>query len=206
MPIASPIDRANESPDARAAAWCRGIRGGDPDALAEFYRHWFDRSVAIVRGRTGRDESFALDVVQDAMIRVARSIPPLESEGDLSRWMIRVLTTCALDRFKSEAREAARRTQHLNGADGSNPHANSRATDRDESRSARSVADSMETLRRHLAELKPDQRAAISLRFWFGRSLAAIGRAFSTTEDAVHGKLRASIRILRRGLEGEEES
>lgn len=206
MSSATPTDRANESPDARAAAWCRGIRGGDPDALSEFYRHWFDRSVAIVRSRTGRDESFALDVVQDAMIRVARSMPQLESQDDMSRWMIRVLTTCALDRLKSEAREAARRAERVKGVHGSHPHATSAASERDESISAQALADSMEVLQRHLAELKPDQRAAISLRFWFGRSLAVIGRAFSTSEDAAHGNFRASIRVLRRGLGGEQES
>ncbi len=206
MPSAAPTDRANDSPDARAAAWCHGIRSGDADAFADFYGHWFDRSVAIVRGRTGRDESFALDVVQDAMIRVARSVPRLESDGDLSRWMIRVLTTCALDRLKSEAREAARRTGLESGIAASAPRASSSAADRASSASAQTTADSMEALRRHIADLKPDQRAAISLRFWFGRSLAAIGRAFSTSEDAAHGKLRASIRVLRRGLEGEEES
>ncbi len=206
MPIATPTDRANDSPDARAAAWCHGIRSGNADALAEFYRHWFDRSVAIVRGRTGRDENFALDVVQDAMIRVARSMPRLESECDVSRWMIRVLTTCAFDRIKCEAREAVRRSRRAGGIASPIPHPSSPAVNRDECPSAQSASDSIETLRRHLAELKPDQRAAISLRFWFGRSLAAIGRAFSTSEDAAHGKLRASIRVLRRGLEGEDES
>lgn len=194
MPSATPTDRATDPPDARAAAWCRGIRGGDPDALAEFYRHWFDRSVAIVRGRTGRDESFALDVVQDAMIRVARSMPRLESEGDVSRWMIRVLTTCALDRLKIEARERAR---------GRRTGSNSGPTNKDTEESAK-IAETTEMLARCLAELKPEERAALGLRFWLGRSLAAIGRAFSVSEDAAHGRIRTSLRSLRRASEGED--
>lgn len=194
MPNVSPTDRANDSPDARAAAWCRGIRGGDPDAFAEFYRHWFDRSVAVVRGRTGRDESFALDVVQDAMIRVARSMPRLESEGDVSRWMIRVLTTCALDRLRKEAREQARGRRV-----GSDP--TTATTDREASIQR---AEAMELLGCHLAELTADQRAAIALRFWLGRSLSAIGRVFSVSEDAAHGRLRTSLHLLRRASEGDE--
>lgn len=202
MPIATPKDRANDSPDARAASWCRGIRTGDSAALTDFYQHWFDRSVAIVRARTGRDESFALDVVQDAMIRVARGMPRLETDADLSRWMIRVLTTCALDRLKQEAREAARRGVARNAdfstSDGREMQGN------DCSRPI--FGESIEVLQRHFAELKPDQRVALSLRFWFGRSLAAIGRAFSISEDAAHGKLRTSLRSLQRASQGDDQS
>lgn len=201
MSSATPTDRANDSPDARAAAWCRGIRAGDPTALTDFYQQWFDRSVAIVRGRTGRDESFALDVVQDAMIRVARSMPRLESEGDLSRWMIRVLTSCAIDRLKQEARETARRA--MAGSTESNTPAASEIEGNDCSRPT--INESMERLQRYVAELKPEQRAALSLRFWFGRSLAAIGRALSISEDAAHGKLRTSLRSLQRVSQGDDQ-
>ncbi len=201
MPSVTPTDRANDSPDARAAAWCRGIRAGDPAALTDFYLHWFDRSVAIIRARTGRDESFALDVAQDAMIRVARSVPRLETDADLSRWVVRVLMTCAFDRLKQEARESARRgvarNADFNTSGGREMQGNdcSRPT----------IDESMEVLQRHLAGLKPDQQAALSLRFWFGRSLAAIGRAISMSEDAAHGKLRTSLRSLQRASQGDDQ-
>ncbi|MCC6970384.1 MAG: sigma-70 family RNA polymerase sigma factor [Phycisphaerales bacterium] len=201
MPIATPTDRANDSPDARAAAWCRGIRAGDPAALTDFYQHWFDRSVAIVRARTGRDDSFALDVVQDAMIRVARSTPKLDSDADLSRWMIRVLTTCSLDRLKQESREAARRRVARNTASDTSVGCEMQGNDC----SRPNIHESMEGLRRHLGELRPEQRAALSLRFWFRRSLAAIGRALSISDDAAHGKLRASLRSLQRASQGDNE-
>lgn len=202
MPSATPTDRANDSPDARAAAWCRGIRTGDPAALTDFYQHWFDRSVAIVRARTGRDESFALDVVQDAMIRVARGMPRLETDADLSRWIICVLTTCALDRLKHEARETARRAMARNTKCDT-----SAASEVQRNECSRPTSDeSMERLQRYIAELKPDQRAALSLRFWFGRSLAAIGRALSISEDAAHGKLRTSLRSIQRASQGDDQS
>ncbi len=200
MPSVTPTDRANDSPDARAAAWCRGIRAGDPTALADFYQHWFDRSVAIVRARTGRDESFALDVVHDAIIRVARGMPRLETDADLSRWMIRVLITCVLDRLKQEAREVARRGV----ARDTEPSTSTVSATHRNDRSRPTIDESFEMLQRHFAELKPDQRAALTLRFWFGRSLAAIGRAFSISEDAAHGKVRASLRSLRRASRGDD--
>lgn len=195
MPSATPTDRANDSPDARAAAWCRGIRAGDPEAFADFYRHWFDRAASIVRAKAGRDESFSLDVVQDAMMRLARDMPQLQSERDLTRWVTRVLTSCALDRLRAEARESARRARSVS-ASAATP------TDGD---AMPTIAEAMQSLERQLSELKPEQRAALSLRFWLGRSLAAIGGAFSVSEDAAHGRLRTTLRSLRRALQGDDQ-
>src|SRR5690606_3993650 len=46
------------------------IARGDTEAFAQFYEIWFDRLVHMTRSITGRDESFCLDVTQDAMLRI----------------------------------------------------------------------------------------------------------------------------------------
>jgi DNA-directed RNA polymerase specialized sigma24 family protein len=63
------------------------IASGDTEAFGRFYDRWFDWSVAEARRATGRDESFCLDVVQDAMMRVIKSMKPLPHEAALYRWM-----------------------------------------------------------------------------------------------------------------------
>ena len=70
---------------------------GDAEALTGFYEAWFDRAFVLARALTRRDESFCLDVVQDARMRVVRSLPPLEEAAALGRWMVRVVHTTALD-------------------------------------------------------------------------------------------------------------
>ncbi len=129
-------------------------------------------------------------------MRLARGMPQLQSERDLTRWVTRVLTTCALDRLRAEARESARR------ASSGSPSA-ATPTDGD---ATSTTAEDMLSLERHLSELKPEQRAALSLRFWLGRSLAAIGSAFSVSEDAAHGRLRTTLRSLGRALQGDKQS
>ena len=55
------------------------IAAGDTDAFSRFYRARFDQMLAEAVRATGRDESFCLDVVQDAMMRVIRSMKPMSS-------------------------------------------------------------------------------------------------------------------------------
>ena len=55
------------------------IASGDTEALASLYREHFDSLYGQARRITGRDESFCLDVVQDAFMRVIRSIPIMDT-------------------------------------------------------------------------------------------------------------------------------
>ena len=84
------------------------IASGNTEAFATFYRAWFDTMYAQARGASGRDESFCLDVVQDAMLRVIKSVPAMESADDLRRWLRVVVQSCAYDRFRAETRRKAR--------------------------------------------------------------------------------------------------
>ena len=61
------------------------IASGNTEAFASFYRQWFDTMYAQARNASGRDESFCLDVVQDAMLRVIKSVPAMASDDDLRR-------------------------------------------------------------------------------------------------------------------------
>src|SRR5690606_20630028 len=84
------------------------IARGDAEAFAQFYEVWFDRMVLMARSVTGRDESFCLDVTQDAMLRIVRSMRPMATEDDLRRWLLRIVHTAALDRLRSEDRRRRR--------------------------------------------------------------------------------------------------
>ena len=89
----------NESEIAKTT---RTIASGDTEALARFYSQWFDPMYAMARRSTGRDESFCLDVVQECMMRVIRSIKPMATESELRRWLHVVVRSCALDALRRE--------------------------------------------------------------------------------------------------------
>ncbi len=64
---------------------------------------------AAARRATGRDEMFCLDVVQDAVLRVIRTVRPVESEAAArSAWLRLVVRTAAYDLLRREQRQPAR--------------------------------------------------------------------------------------------------
>src|SRR5262245_25292756 len=168
----------------RLTAW---IARGDQGALDEFYRSWFNWTYRQARALTGRDESFCLDVVQEAMIRVARSIKAMPSHRDLERWMTRVVHTTALDQLRRESRRLAR--ERTRGASG--PAAEGGVD----------LAERIEWVRTQLAELPPEEGWLVWLRFARGRTLAGAGAAAGLGAQATHGRIRRTLQRLK-GREG----
>lgn len=78
------------------------VAAGDPVAFGALYEARFNSVYAIARRATGRDESFCLDVTQDAFMRVIKSMKPMETEEQLGAWLRRVTITAAYDRLRRE--------------------------------------------------------------------------------------------------------
>lgn len=184
---------ADDHPEARPRTTgdthtlCAAIARGNRDAFALFYEAWFDRCYAMARSLTRRDEAFCLDVVQNAMLRVARSIRAMRSELGLSRWMVRTVHSSAIDMLRSEAR--------------------ARRRDRAAARSEVARPDELVESRAHewlasaLASLDEQERDMLRLRFIHGATLDAVGQAVGATGDAAHGRVRRVLTRLRRSAD-----
>jgi RNA polymerase sigma factor (sigma-70 family) len=160
------------------------IASGDTETFARFYRRWIDRMYAEARRVTGRDESFCLDVVHDAMIRVMESIRPMENEAALWGWLRLVVRSCAFDRLRRQARR--RRREQAAGA---------AAVSRDD------LEDRLTWLRRELAQLGERETALLTMRHRFGWTLRQIASAAGLKPGAVDGRLRRALAALRRRAE-----
>jgi RNA polymerase sigma factor (sigma-70 family) len=158
------------------------IARGDRVALGQFYELWFDRIYRLARRLTGRDESFCLDIVQESMLRIVRSIRPMPSDDDLKRWMVRLVHTTALDLLRREARQR-RRHQHAT-PNGTAHHAD--------------LAEQIAWLRARLAELPEEESLLLRGRFGLGRTLEAAGALAGLSGHAAHGRLRRITERLRR--------
>lgn len=172
--------------DEQARCWSRGINRGDPAALAALYQAWFDRLVTTVQMRTRRDESFALDVVQDVMLKVADSLPPLQSRAELERWMVRVCITTAIDHLRSSQRRSARELHCVSPPE----------TDLEISQAQ------LRELEHALAQLGECQRDLLVARFFRGSTLKQVGAEIGTTPDAAHGRIRRALQALREIITG----
>lgn len=163
------------------------IASGDTEAFARFYHGRFDEMYAEARRATGRDESFCLDVVQDAMIRVIKSLRPMESEGSLRAWLRAVVQCCSYDRLRSDGRRARRERAAVEARP---------APAADDDRTEKLV-----WLRRELAGLDDQQARLLVMRYRLGWTLQRIGEALGLKPGAVDGRVKRVVRTLRRRAE-----
>jgi RNA polymerase sigma factor (sigma-70 family) len=157
------------------------MAGGDADAVAAFYREYFDWMFIQAKLATRRDESFCLDVVQDAMLRVMRTVRRVESESQLRTWLRLVVQTTAFDQLRGERRRAKREV----GSAMCEAFCDCEA----EERSA--------WLAEQMTRLDPLLVRMIELRFEQRWSLRRIGQMLGLSTGAVDGRLRRVLKNLR---------
>lgn len=165
------------------------IASGDPEAFAVFYRCWFDRCAGLVRRATGLDHASSLDVVQDTMVRLARSMPTFDTDLDGERWLRRVLVNAARDRLRSELRRRTREARSMR--------------ERRSAAAVEAVDDSAEiaSLARRLARLELEAADLLRKRFSLGWTLERIAREIGLKPGAVDGRLRRLLARLRRDVD-----
>lgn len=182
------------SADPTSASWVqtttKAISRGDRAALAAFYEVWFDRCYALARSLTGRDEAFCLDVVQNTMLRVIRSLKQLPTHAELSAWMTRTTHTAALDLLRRESRRLKREIGMVHIPEPAKTEADDRIV----------------WLRGRLNELPNGDGSLVALRIAQEQSLNAVGAASGMTGDAAHGRIRRAVHKLKREVkEGDHE-
>lgn len=163
-------------------ALTRGVSRGDGAAFGVLYERWFGRAYSAAVRLTGRDEAFCLDVVQEAMVRAARRMPPLADEAALGAWLCRVVHRAALDQLRAERRRVARE----------------RAASRGERVEADPDLDArIAWIRRRIDELSAEDGALLAARYGRGRTLEQAGGEHGLTGDSAHGRLRRLLERFR---------
>lgn len=175
--------------DPPSAQLTRAIAQGDPAAFAAFYDLWFDRAYALARSITGRDESFCLDVVQDCMLRVVKSMRALQDESAVAGWMSRALFTVAVDHLRRDWRRLRREQKAA---------ALAPTTTEETPALQLEIAERNGWLAARLAEMSEADRSLLLERFAAGRTLQAAGAKLGISGDAAHGRIRRLLGRLRR--------
>lgn len=165
------------------------MSAGDGGAVERFYRRYFDCMYGWARQFTRRDESFCLDVVHDAVLRIVRTIRRADSEPQLLAWLRLVVQTTAYDKMKSDRRRETRETAVVVPPDDTPAAAPADA--------AAIEAERLDWLRTEIAALDPQLAAMLDLRFTGGWTLDRIGRLFGLSPGTVDGRLRRTLRRLR---------
>ncbi len=178
--------RVDTDPDVRSLT--AAIVVGDTAAFTRFFRARFDQMLGDARRATGRDESFCHDVVQDAMMRVLKSLKVMDTEPDLRRWLRAVVQSCAYDRLRAEARRRRRETRPAP------------VSHRDDD-----LHDRLVWIEQQLRSLDDHNADLLLMRHRFGWTLRQIGSALGISPGAADGRLRRIVRTLRHRARSPEE-
>ena len=172
-------DAPRESDDEWAARVTRAVRSGSREALAEIYDRCAEDIVQFVRRTTRRDESFALDCLQEMFMRLAANPPIVDVHPALLAWMRVTALNVARNAIVAEARRARREWAHP--------------------RTARSVETATAPIAEILERLDAEEAELLRMRHIEGMRIAAIARAIGATPSAVESALRRLVARLRTG-------
>lgn len=172
--------------DREAVRLSRGVARHDPKIAGEFYDAWLDWCIDRVRRLTQRDETFCMDVVQEAMLKAIRSMPEFAEHDDMTRWMRRVVEHAAIDLLRAERRRAQRERAVCERRGEASP-----APPED-------LEDDVAWLEAQLKGCTPEELASVRVRFVQEGTLLQAGRAAGQSLGQTHGQLRRFLERLRR--------
>jgi RNA polymerase sigma-70 factor (ECF subfamily) len=169
---------------------------GDQHAFDQIYDRFADALFRYVYSKCG-DASLAEDLVGDLWVRVVERLasfrlPPSGVEQAFAAWLYRIAHNLVIDNYRRKSSGNVPLDPSLSDRE---PRPEERAISNDESR----------TLHAAIAQLTPDQREVLLLRFIEERSNAEVASLTGRTEGAVkvmqHRALGALAKLLggRRG-------
>lgn len=162
---------------------------GDERAFVAFYNDWFSTIFSRARELTGRDEAFYLDVVQETMLRVIRSMPRLETHAAFVAWLRAATRSAAIDLIRRQLSDAAR----------------ARGAAKPERVDAESPLDDekIASLLAALERLDPEDRLLLRAKANAGASFEELTSVFGGTADSLYGRARRAMARLRGLLDRE---
>jgi RNA polymerase sigma-70 factor (ECF subfamily) len=167
------------------------LRSGDREALGMLYDRYASVAMAVAV-RVVSDRELAEDLVHDAYVAVWQKIDHFDpSRGSLRSWLLTIVRNRAIDRLRGtrpsiDVGEADEQSLLRTGA---NPTW-------DAAVQRRSAAE----LRDALAQLPDEQRQAVELAYFGGRTYREIAVLTGVPQGTANGRLRLALAKLRDSL------
>lgn len=171
----------------------RRFQEGQPEAFDEIMKLFQERALSVAFYRTGNRED-ALDIVQEAFIRMYKLLPKWKPKASLFTWLYKVILNLSVDRIRAlnKAGEVALE-DFPEPSDGKKRH------------NPRMVLEGKETvnlIEEAVAQLPPKQRDVFILRQFHNLKLKEIARIQRCSVGAVKANLFQALQKLRDNLRG----
>jgi RNA polymerase sigma-70 factor, ECF subfamily len=161
----------------------RAAQNGDVDAFEELVRR-YQTSIYRVALRMLGSRADAQDAVQETFVRAWRALPRFRHDSAISTWLYRIVTRRALDRIAS--RRSTGTLEEVEVEAGPDP---AQAAEHQER---------LRAIRRAIAKLPPDQRAALVLREFEGLSYQEVAQVLGASVPAVKTRIhRARLTVIQ---------
>jgi RNA polymerase sigma-70 factor (ECF subfamily) len=173
-----------------------GLAAGDRDASAAFVRRFQRRAYGLARTIV-HDPATAEDVAQEALVRAWRYAGSYDARrGSVLTWLLTIVRNVAVDQVRLRQPE---------------PLDPELLASKLQLRSTRATADEYslvgerDRLRHALAALPGDQRRALLLAAYYGRTAAEVGELEGIPLGTAKTRIRTAMHRLRSALEVSDE-
>jgi RNA polymerase sigma-70 factor (ECF subfamily) len=180
--------------DERAAI--ERLQRGDIEGLATLVTRYQTEATRIAQLIT-RDRALAEDVVQNAFVRVFDRIAQYDTERPFTPWFFRIVSNDAIKAAQRSARHVSLSDRGLDAFD----QLPDDAPGPDELLTTLEQFDSVTAA---LADLSPEQRAAIVLRYYAGLNDREVAARLGSAPGTVRWRLHAARKRLRQLLHDPE--
>lgn len=160
---------------------------GDPRAFDDLFDRFARPLLGYLAGMVG-SRAAAEDLLQEAMIRVYQNIHSYREQGTFRAWIYRIATNLALTHL--------RRLRHAGPARQAESERITASTGPDALTLLERLQET-EIVRRGLAELPEEQRAALLLRLRGEMGIGAIARVLGIPPGTVKSRLHYAVEHLR---------
>ncbi|HEX5590524.1 MAG TPA: sigma-70 family RNA polymerase sigma factor [Candidatus Limnocylindrales bacterium] len=169
-------------------------KGGDPWAFGRIFDEFHEPVYRFVASRVNRP-SDAEDLTQLVFVKALEALPRYEVRGvPFGGWLFRLARNTIIDHARTRHDHAELDAAADRAADEAGP---------DE---VTLLRQDLDAVARALAQLTPDQREAIELRFFAGLSAREAAEAMGKQEGTIRGLQFRAIAAMRRSLGLELES
>jgi len=166
-------------------------RLGDMNAFRELVRTYKVQALAIARQRV-RDPEDALDIVQEAFLRMHRALPRFRGDASIETWLHRIIVNLAID----HNRKSQRRIPTVELSENLIDTRETAATEAPETDTA-----ARDRVHAAMDQLSHDHREILLRRTVEGTSYADLAKTFQIPLGTVMSRLHTARARLRRSLE-----